>query len=206
MSRANAASPSIPTASTSRWKNNASVRVPVGASTRMSANGYASIARWNFVGYDTLETPARIIALYTTWPDGDVKAGRCYLRAGRTAIVVLDRTPFYAESGGQVGDTGVLRGDHSTFDVSDTTHSGRQHLHQGAIKRGELRVGQTVTAVVENERRRLTALNHSATHLLHAALRKVLGGHVQQKGSLVSSDTAAFRLFAFVAGQRSRTA
>jgi alanyl-tRNA synthetase len=143
-----------------------------------------------FLGYEALQATAKIIALYMI-ADGDVKAVDA-LRDGQQGIVVLDRTPFYAESGGQVGDTGVLRGDHSTFRVADTTQSGRQHLHKGAVKSGEVRVGQTVSAVVENESRRLTALNHSATHLLHAALRKVLGEHVQQKGSLVASDRLRF--------------
>jgi len=143
-----------------------------------------------FLGYETLEASGKIIALYQA-ADGDVKAVDA-LRRGEQGIVVLDRTPFYAESGGQVGDAGVLRGDHLTFVVADTTLSGRQHLHKGAVTAGELRVGQTVAAVVENEIRRSTALNHSATHLLHAALRKVLGEHVQQKGSLVTSERLRF--------------
>ncbi len=143
-----------------------------------------------FVGYDTLETNARILGLYDL-AGGDVQQVDL-LAAGQTGVVVLDRTPFYAESGGQVGDTGKLIADDTVFEVSDTTLSGRQHLHRGAIKRGTLRVGQTVTATVDSERRGLTALNHSATHLLHAALRRVLGDHVQQRGSLVSSEHLRF--------------
>jgi alanyl-tRNA synthetase len=143
-----------------------------------------------FVGYDTLETTARILGLYAL-ADGDVRQVDL-LAAGQVGVVVLDRTPFYAESGGQVGDTGRLVAEDALFEVSDTTLSGRQHLHRGAIKRGTLRVGQTVTATVDGERRGLTALNHSATHLLHAALRGVLGDHVQQKGSLVSSEHLRF--------------
>ena len=143
-----------------------------------------------FVGYETLETQAKILGLFSL-ADGDVKAVDI-LGAGQPGVVVLDRTPFYAESGGQVGDVGRLFTDDATFDVSDTTLSGRQHLHRGEVKRGQLRIGATLTASVEGERRRLTALNHSATHLLHAALRKVLGTHVQQKGSLVSSEHLRF--------------
>jgi alanyl-tRNA synthetase len=143
-----------------------------------------------FVGYDTLEAPAKIVALYDIG-GGDVKAADVLCK-GQQGVVVLDKTPFYAESGGQVGDTGMLRGDHATFAVADTTQSGRQHLHKGAVEYGELHVGETVSAHVASERRRLTALNHSATHLLHAALRKVLGEHVQQKGSLVTSERLRF--------------
>ena len=143
-----------------------------------------------FVGYETLETQAKILGLFSL-ADGDVKPVDI-LGAGQPGVVVLDRTPFYAESGGQVGDVGRLFTDDATFDVSDTTLSGRQHLHRGEVKRGQLRIGATLTASVEGERRRLTALNHSATHLLHAALRKVLGTHVQQKGSLVSSEHLRF--------------
>ncbi len=143
-----------------------------------------------FVGYDTLETKATILGLYALG-DGDVKSVDI-LAAGQPGVVVLDKTPFYAESGGQVGDTGRLITDDALFEVSDTTLSGRQHLHRGAMKHGQLRVGAKLTASVEGERRRLTALNHSATHLLHAALRQVLGTHVQQKGSLVSSEHLRF--------------
>jgi alanyl-tRNA synthetase len=143
-----------------------------------------------FLGYDTLETDAKVLGLFSL-AGGDVKAVDI-LPAGQPGVVVLDRTPFYAESGGQVGDVGRLTTDDATFEVTDTTLSGRQHLHRGEVKRGQLRVGGTVTASVEGERRRLTALNHSATHLLHAALRQVLGTHVQQKGSLVSSEHLRF--------------
>ncbi len=143
-----------------------------------------------FVGYDMLEANANVIGLYSV-ANGDVKAVDI-LPAGRPGVVLLDRTPFYAESGGQVGDVGTLSGADGTFTVSDTTLAGRQHLHRGEVTRGQIRIGALVTATVEGERRRLTALNHSATHLLHAALRQVLGSHVQQKGSLVSSEHLRF--------------
>ena len=144
----------------------------------------------DFVGYDSIESKAKVLGLYSL-ADGDVKPVDI-LAAGQLGVVLLDRTPFYAEAGGQVGDTGRLVADGTLFEVSDTTASGRQHLHRGEIRTGQLRVGGTLTAQVEGERRRLTALNHSATHLLHAALRQVLGTHVQQKGSLVSSEHLRF--------------
>jgi len=143
-----------------------------------------------FVGYEGTEANAKVIALYAL-ADGDVKPVDI-LSVGQDGVVVLDRTPFYAEAGGQVGDTGTLKAGDAEFVVVDTTLSGRQHLHRGALRKGQLRVGAAVVASVESERRRLTALNHSATHLLHAALRGVLGKHVQQKGSLVSSEHLRF--------------
>jgi len=145
-----------------------------------------------FLGYDSLEANAKVLGLYDL-ADGDVKPVDS-LAVGQLGVVVLDRTPFYAESGGQVGDVGRLSTGDAVFEVSDTTLSGRQHLHRGEVKRGALRVGTTLSASVDGERRRLTALNHSATHLLHAALRGVLGTHVQQKGSLVSSEHLRFDL------------
>jgi alanyl-tRNA synthetase len=144
----------------------------------------------DFVGYDSIESKAKVLGLYSL-ADGDVKPVDI-LAAGQLGVVLLDRTPFYAEAGGQVGDTGRLVADGTLFEVSDTTASGRQHLHRGEIRTGQLRVGEMLTAQVEGERRRLTALNHSATHLLHAALREILGTHVQQKGSLVSSEHLRF--------------
>ncbi|WP_163834900.1 alanine--tRNA ligase [Spartinivicinus ruber] len=111
---------------------------------------------------------------------------------GQKAVLVLDKTPFYAESGGQVGDKGVLRWDGGRFEVVDTQKETDHHLHIGTIKQGQLTVGQQVELVVDQEKRQATALNHSATHLLHAALRKVLGDHVLQKGSLVDSERLRF--------------
>ncbi len=165
-----------------------------------SANGYASIARSNSSATTALEANANVIALYAL-ADGDVKPVDV-LSSGQSGVVILDRTPFYAESGGQIGDTGVLKAGDAEFTVTDTTLSGRQHLHRGVMGKGALRVGSNVVASVESERRRLTALNHSATHLLHAALRRVLGSHVQQKGSLVSPRASAVRLRARVANDR----
>ena len=105
---------------------------------------------------------------------------------------MLDHTPFYAESGGQIGDTGVLLGASGRFIVRDTQRIGASFAHLGELENGELRVGDSVEALVDQERRKAIALNHSATHLLHAALRKVLGKHVEQKGSLVAADRLRF--------------
>jgi alanyl-tRNA synthetase len=117
---------------------------------------------------------------------------RDVLEAGERGIVVLDRTPFYAESGGQIGDTGTLSGDGVRFEVEDTQVSGDQHLHVGVLESGRSARGGSVHASVDAERRRRIMLNHSATHLMHAALRKVLGTHVQQKGSLVAPERLRF--------------
>ena len=106
--------------------------------------------------------------------------------------MVLDRTPFYAESGGQVGDAGELTAVGTLFVVTDTQKRGSAHAHLGTLKSGTIRVGEELEAQVDGARRQATALNHSATHLLHAALRKVLGTHVQQKGSLVAPDRLRF--------------
>jgi alanyl-tRNA synthetase len=108
------------------------------------------------------------------------------IQAGEEAVVVLDRTPFYAESGGQVGDSGMLTSGHGTFEAQDTQKVQTEVFgHRGLLKAGRLAVGDAVTAQVDGELRARAAYNHSATHLMHAALRKVLGHHVQQKGSLV---------------------
>jgi alanyl-tRNA synthetase len=112
--------------------------------------------------------------------------------AGDEAIIVLERTPFYAESGGQVGDTGLLTWSGGRFQVTDTRKEGNNHLHIGTVVEGELFPGLAVDARIDHERRERTKRNHSATHLLHAALRKVLGEHVSQKGSLVDPDKLRF--------------
>jgi len=109
-----------------------------------------------------------------------------------SAAVVLDHTPFYAEGGGQVGDTGRLEAGRSRFEERDTRRVGDAIVHYGIVTEGTIKVGEKVSAVVDAERRRATARNHSATHLLHAALRKVLGDHVTQKGSLVAPDRLRF--------------
>jgi alanyl-tRNA synthetase len=146
-------------------------------------------ARTEFAGYETLECDSGIVAL--------LREGVAVpeLNAGESGEVVLARTPFYAESGGQVGDTGELLaggGSAARFLVADTQKSGHAHLHRGQLISGTLRVGDTLHAVVDGTRRAAIRLNHSATHLLHAALRKVLGTHVTQKGSLVAPDRLRF--------------
>ena len=144
----------------------------------------------DFSGYDRLEDAAEIIALYEQGEDELTAVEQ--LDAGASGVVVLDRTPFYAEGGGQVGDRGeILVGD-ACFEVRDTVPGGRQHLHQGRVRQGSLQVGAQARARVDTEKRRRTALNHSATHLMHAALRKVLGTSVQQKGSLVDETRLRF--------------
>jgi alanyl-tRNA synthetase len=115
-----------------------------------------------------------------------------HLSAGEAGVVVLDETPFYAESGGQIGDCGYLSAEGLRFDVSDTSKVGGAFLHHGILDSGSLHIGATVDATVDASVRQATALNHSATHLLHAALRQMLGDHVTQKGSLVDSQRLRF--------------
>jgi len=140
----------------------------------------------DFSGYDRVADDARVTSLIFDGAVVDV------LRPGQEGQVVLDHTPFYAESGGQIGDTGVLVGPHARFTVRDTQKIGASFAHVGVLEKGELRVGDAVNAQVDEERRKAIALNHSATHLLHAALRKILGKHVEQKGSLVAADRLRF--------------
>ena len=140
-----------------------------------------------FSGYAQLEGSAEILGLF------DEGAAVDALEEGQSGVVVLDTTPFYAEAGGQVGDRGELRGaDNALFQVADTTKGGDQHLHHGTVEQGTLRLGDRIVADVDAPRRQETVLNHSATHLLHAALRATLGGHVEQKGSLVAPDRMRF--------------
>src|SRR5277367_2205132 len=139
-----------------------------------------------FSGYDRLTDRGVVTALIFDGAEVEV------LRAGQEGQVVLNHTPFYAESGGQIGDAGVLLGKGACFTVRDTQKIGGSFAHVGVLDAGELRVGDDVEAQVDKERRIAIALNHSATHLLHAALRKVLGPHVQQKGSLVAADRLRF--------------
>ena len=139
-----------------------------------------------FIGYTATEGSAKVIALYKEGKSVD------FLSEGDEGVVVLDQTPFYAESGGQVGDCGYLQAGAARFDVRDTTKTGGAFLHHGAVVAGALKVGETVSTQVDADVRHATALNHSATHLLHAALRQVLGEHVQQKGSLVDSQRLRF--------------
>ncbi|MBY6344849.1 alanine--tRNA ligase [Providencia rettgeri] len=141
-----------------------------------------------FDGYTTLEGSGTVTALYV---DGTSVQS---VTQGQQAVVVLDATPFYAESGGQVGDAGILSGDNGlSFDVQDTQKISNQVFgHQGVLNAGTLSVGQTLQAQVDTERRARVIRNHSATHLMHKALRQVLGGHVQQRGSLVDAEKTRF--------------
>ncbi len=143
-------------------------------------------AATRFQGYDLLDAHAEIIALYR---DGAVVD---QLGAGQSGVVLLANTPFYAESGGQTGDKGILLGDHGRFVVEDTRKQGNYHLHFGTLEQGTLVHGSKVKAEVSAALRAATMLNHSATHLMHAALRQVLGDHVSQKGSLVNANYLRF--------------
>ncbi|MEY2953067.1 MAG: alanine--tRNA ligase [Pseudomonadota bacterium] len=140
-----------------------------------------------FVGYDKLESATKVVAIYA---DG---VSTNALKAGENGLVVLETTPFYAESGGQVGDEGLITANGLQFDVQDTQKiKAGVFGHHGTLAQGSLKVGDTVTAQVNAERRAATVRNHSATHLMHKALREVLGEHVQQKGSLVDADKTRF--------------
>ncbi|CAD5200554.1 alanine--tRNA ligase [Pseudomonas sp. FEN] len=139
-----------------------------------------------FTGYTATSGSAKVVALYKEGQSVDV------LSEGEEGVVVLDRTPFYAESGGQVGDCGYLKAAGGRFEVRDTTKTGGAFLHHGVLAQGSLLIGAQVDAQVAADVRHATSLNHSATHLLHAALRQVLGEHVQQKGSLVDSQRLRF--------------
>ena len=140
-----------------------------------------------FRGYDTMLETGKAVALYRDGTQVEV------LRAGESGVVVLDRTPFYAQSGGQVGDRGELVGSRGTFAVADTQKIQSEVFgHHGAIRTGALKLGDKVEAKVDVELRRRTMRNHSVTHLMHKALREVLGPHVAQKGSLVDADKTRF--------------
>ena len=139
-----------------------------------------------FTGYDRLRDRARVVGLYVD--DQPVET----LDPEDHGAVVLERTPFYPEGGGQVGDRGHLRGSGWRFEVSDTRSSASAIVHYGVATEGRIRIGDEIDAAVEEGARRDTARNHSATHLLHAALREVLGSHVQQRGSLVAPDRLRF--------------
>ncbi|WP_018168640.1 alanine--tRNA ligase [Thioalkalivibrio sp. ALMg9] len=139
-----------------------------------------------FSGYETVDDEGRVLALYQNGEAVD------RLEVGAEGLVVLDRTPFYGESGGQVGDVGTLSGSGVRFQVSDTRKQGAAHIHVGQVRAGTLERGQTLQAAVEGPRRENIRRHHSATHLLHKALRDQLGDHVQQKGSLVDPDRLRF--------------
>ncbi len=143
-----------------------------------------------FLGYEELNSSASVLAVFDI--NGDAKKA---LAPGEEGVIVLDRTPFYAESGGQVGDYGQLVIDNSLFVVKDTQISGNQRLHIGSMSSGSsssISAGSAISASVDADIRRKTQANHSATHLMHAALRRVLGDHVQQKGSLVNDEKLRF--------------
>ncbi|EJU1888863.1 alanine--tRNA ligase [Escherichia coli] len=139
-----------------------------------------------FKGYDHLELNGKVTALFVDGKSVDA------INAGQEAVVVLDQTPFYAESGGQVGDKGELKGANFSFAVEDTQKYGQAIGHIGKLAAGSLKVGDAVQADVDEARRARIRLNHSATHLMHAALRQVLGTHVSQKGSLVNDKVLRF--------------
>lgn len=159
----------------------------VDTSAAISAEALAAMGQaQRFTGYDTTRDDGAIIGLFVDGTAVDE------LHAGTAGTVVLDSTPFYAESGGQVGDRGRLLNGDAVFDVQDTRKQGGLFLHLGTMKLGALRRGDPVVAEVEDTRRGATRLNHSATHLMHAALREVLGDHVEQKGSLVDAERLRF--------------
>ena len=145
-----------------------------------------ALERTLFRGYEGLSDSGNVVALLKK--DAPVQS----LEAGDEGEVVLDRTPFYAEAGGQVGDAGQLTASGARFMVTDTQRRGAAHAHIGKVLEGRIAVGDSLEAEVNGPRRQATALNHTATHLLHAALRKVLGTHVLQKGSLVAPDRLRF--------------
>ena len=139
-----------------------------------------------FTGYDQQQTEDTVRAIFV---DGQPVTAAA---VGARAVIALNQTPFYAESGGQVGDTGVLRTASGEFQVGDTRKESDNHLHTGEVLNGAIKVGDTVQAVIDAGKRAATERNHSATHLLHEALRRVLGDHVQQKGSLNDSERLRF--------------
>ncbi|MDH3630830.1 MAG: alanine--tRNA ligase [Gammaproteobacteria bacterium] len=154
------------------------------ASDNLSLDAYSAS---EFLGYEKHSAAAKVVAIL----QNDTAIDQ--LENGDQAIVILDHTPFYAESGGQVGDIGTISIDDQTvFRVTDTQKQNDVHLHIGSLISGELNIGAKVSAGIDKDYRRAVMLNHSATHLMHAALRKVLGEHVQQKGSLVDAEKLRF--------------
>jgi alanyl-tRNA synthetase len=149
-------------------------------------------ARTLFSGYEGLSGSGRVVALLKQGAQAEAREQVEALEKGEAGEVVLDRTPFYAEAGGQVGDAGQLTANGVRFAVTDTRRRDAAHSHIGTLLEGRIRVGDELEAEVDGVRRQATALNHTATHLLHAALRKVLGTHVLQKGSLVAPDRLRF--------------
>lgn len=140
----------------------------------------------DFIGYDNLEAQATIVGLFSNGKAVDT------IQSGESAVIILDQTPFYAEMGGQVGDSGLISTEICNFAVNDTQKYGQVFGHIGQLTSGSLSIGDKVTATVHATRRIAITANHSATHLLHSALREVLGDHVAQKGSLVSENILRF--------------
>ena len=159
------------------------------AASKFSAGSDAGIrtdATTTFTGYEDIEGQSVVAALFRDGQSVDALAD------GEEGAVILDSTPFYAESGGQVGDTGVIDTGDGSFRVDDTRKSGKANVHYGTVQPGRFKIGDKVNAKVDGSRRQAIMLNHSATHLMHAALRTVLGDHVAQKGSLVAPDRLRF--------------
>ncbi|GHA98821.1 alanine--tRNA ligase [Modicisalibacter luteus] len=174
------------------------------AASQFGADYTASVeveGKTEFTGYDQLEGEARVTALVDE--SGNALAE---LDEGSKGVVVLGRTPFYGESGGQVGDTGYLEAEGVRFQVTDTQKQAGHHLHHGVVVEGRLSVGAAVRPRVDASLRAATMRNHSATHLLHEALKRVLGDHVQQKGSLVSAERLRFDFSHFEAMTREQLA
>ena len=164
------------------------------------AEGVDITGQTNFVGYEQLSAECEVTALLKDGELVDV------LSEGEKGAVVLASTPFYGESGGQAGDSGLMTAAGLRFEVADTTKGGDNHLHHGVVSEGAVRVGDKLQVTVDDAIRRATALNHSATHLLHAALREVLGDHVTQKGSLVDSQKLRFDFSHFEAVSKQQLA
>lgn len=144
----------------------------------------------DFTGYTQVRDVAKVVGIYRG--EGQDLTEADEIKEGDQGILLLDRTPFYAESGGQVGDQGVVMSEHAQFEVRDTRKAGDQFLHDGELVKGSLKLGDEVSAEIDADRRERIRHNHSATHLLHAALREVLGPQVAQKGSLVTEDRLRF--------------
>jgi len=157
--------------------------------SRFDVDYDASIAvqtKSEFTGYEYIEDKGVVKEIFVNNESVDL------INEGESGLVILDKTPFYAESGGQVGDLGLLKNKHATFEVLDTQKQSDAHAHIGKQVTGVLKVGDTINALADATHRQAIVLNHSATHLMHAALREILGKHVQQKGSLVAADRLRF--------------
>ena len=159
----------------------------------VDSSGIKTALETEFSGYDGIDGSSIVAAIYQANELIDA------LKAGEEGVILLESTPFYAESGGQVGDTGVIESKQGLFTVTDTQKSGKANIHFGKIELGAISVGDSVSTRVDGERRRSIMLNHSATHLMHAALREILGDHIAQKGSLVAPDRLRFDFLHFEA-------